>query len=48
MWGIGEKVTVWDGKVLGELEGLSAGRPWEARHERVAPTTLSIIAYWYY
>lgn len=28
--GVGEKVMVWDGKILEELEGLPGGRPWEA------------------
>jgi len=47
MCGIGEKVRVWDGNVLREFEGLPAGRPWEARLERVVLTTLTIMAYWY-
>lgn len=27
---VGEKVTVWDGRILEEFEGLPGRRPWEA------------------
>jgi len=37
--GVGEKVTGWGGKSLGELEGLPGGRAWFAGTEDRAEDT---------
>jgi hypothetical protein len=39
LWGrsVGEKVTVRDGKILVEFEGLLGGAPIEGRHRRSVP-----------
>jgi hypothetical protein len=43
---VGEKVTVWDGKRLEELEGLPGGRAW-SQARRIVPVTSTSMAYWY-
>ncbi len=45
--GVGERVTLWDGEILEELEGPRGGRAWFAGTEESCRINETIIAYWY-
>ena len=47
-WIVGEKVTVWDGRMLKKLEGPSWRASMVRRHGGIVPPLRNpIIAYWY-
>ena len=46
--GVGEKVTVWDGDILEDLEGLPGGRAWREGRGKSCRPNQTIIAHWYY